>query len=188
MKKKQFINAIGLLILISVLFTNCSRYKEILNTDKIKLIHTTVNPSIDINGLESFEGLKIIFTNFLENIKIEKEITGTSISVEGLIPGIYTIVISGKAANNEGQLFYLNGSLVNYPIFNDNETIKIAVTGLKISPLVFKEIYFAGSPKNYFRDQFYEIYNNSDSPLYLDGLYFAALYPTIATENLPVWP
>ncbi|HUN01516.1 MAG TPA: DUF4876 domain-containing protein, partial [Niabella sp.] len=188
MKKKQFINAIGLLILISVLFTNCSRYKEILNTDKIKLIHTTVNPSIDINGLESFEGLKIIFTNFLENIKIEKEITGTSISVEGLIPGIYTIVISGKAANNEGQLFYLNGSLVNYPIFNDNETIKISVTGLRISPLVFKEIYFAGSPKNYFRDQFYEIYNNSDSPLYLDGLYFAALYPTIATENLPVWP
>ena len=61
MKKKRFINAIGLLILISVLFTNCSRYKEILNTDKIKLIHTTVNPSIDINGLESFEGLKIIF-------------------------------------------------------------------------------------------------------------------------------
>lgn len=188
MKKKQFINVIGLLILISVLFTNCSRYKEILNTDKIKLIHTTVNPSIDINGLESFGGLKVIFTNFLENIKIEKEITGTSISVEGLIPGIYTIVISGKAANNEGQLFYLNGSLVNYPIFNDNETIKISVTGLKISPLVFKEIYFAGSPKNYFRDQFYEIYNNSDSPLYLDGLYFAALYPTIATENLPVWP
>jgi hypothetical protein len=188
MKLKQFINIIGLLILILILFANCSRYKEILNTDKIKLIHTTVNPSIDINGIESLEGLKIIFTNFLENIKIEKEITGTSIGVEGLIPGIYTIVISGKAANNKGQLFYLNGSLVNYPIFNDNETIKISVTGLKISPLVFKEIYYAGSPKNYFRDQFYEIYNNSDSPLYLDGLYFAALYPTIATENLPVWP
>ena len=59
---------------------------------------------------------------------------------------------------------------------------------MKISPLVFKEIYYAGSAPNYFRDQFYEIYNNSDSILYLDGIYFAALYPTAATENLPVWP
>jgi hypothetical protein len=29
------------------------------------------------------------------------------------------------------------------------------------------------------QDQFYEINNNSDSILYLDGIYFAALYPML---------
>ena len=111
-----------------------------------------------------------------------------SVVIDSLIPGIYTLTVSGKTYDNQGQLYYLNGGLVNYPLIKNNETVEISISGLKISPLVFKEIYYAGSAPNYFRDQFYEIYNNSDSILYLDGIYFAALYPTAATENLPVWP
>jgi hypothetical protein len=60
------------------------------------------------------------------------------------------------------------------------------------SPLIFKEIYYCGSrPEKggvYFRDQFYEIYNNSADILYLDGIYFANLTPGTATTKLPIWP
>ena len=55
-----------------------------------------------------------------------------------------------------------------------------------MSPLIFKEIYYCGSrPEKggvYFRDQFYEIYNNSADILYLDGIYFANLTPGTASH------
>ena len=70
--------------------------------------------------------------------------------------------------------------------------MNIEVQGLKVSPLIFKEIYYCGSrPEKggvYFRDQFYEIYNNSADILYLDGIYFANLTPGTATTKLPIWP
>src|SRR3712207_7300122 len=49
-------------------------------------------------------------------------------------------------------------------LYEGIKTLEITLRVLKVSPLVFKEIYYAGSrtPLDgvYFRDQFYEIYNN----------------------------
>lgn len=188
MKKRNYLKLIIIATLFLGIFVSCSSFNDILDTEKVELLQTKIKIKMELEGFDSPEGLSIVLMNYLENIRIEKEFSGLSVPLDSLIPGIYTITISGKAYNNQGQLYYLNGGLVNQPLIKNNETVEITVSGLKISPLVFKEIYYAGSAPNYFRDQFYEIYNNSDSILYLDGIYFAALYPTAATENKPVWP
>lgn len=188
MKKRNYLKRIIISTLLLGIFVNCSSFSDILDTEKVEPLRTEIKIKIELEGFDSPHGLSIVLMNYIENIRIEKEFSGLSVPLDSLIPGIYTITISGKAYDNQGQLYYLNGGLVNQPLIKNNETVEITVSGLKISPLVFKEIYYAGSPPNYFRDQFYEIYNNSDSILYLDGIYFAALYPSAATENKPVWP
>jgi len=188
MKKRNYPKLIILSSILSGMFFNCSSFDKIMDTEKVEPLQAEIRIEIELEGFDSPEGLSIVLMNYLENIRVEKEFSGLSVVIDSLIPGIYTLTVSGKTYDNQGQLYYLNGGLVNYPLIKNNETVEISISGLKISPLVFKEIYYAGSAPNYFRDQFYEIYNNSDSILYLDGIYFAALYPTAATENLPVWP
>ena len=77
-------------------------------------------------------------------------------------------------------------------IFQEGTSLKLTIKGLKISPLIFKEIYYACSntplKKSYIHDQFYEVYNNSSSILYLDGIYFANLYPDRSNTDIPLWP
>jgi hypothetical protein len=77
----------------------------------------------------------------------------------------------------------------NYFLKDGNEVLELEVSGLREYPLIFKEIFFSGTAPFYFRNQFYEIYNNSpDQVIYLDGVYFANLTPTTATTTLPLWP
>ena len=112
--------------------------------------------------------------------------------VDGIIPGIYSVTVSGTAIDTENSEYYINGNSVNAALFKHGSALNIEVQGLKVSPLIFKEIYYCGSrPEKggvYFRDQFYEIYNNSADVLYLDGIYFANLTPGTATTKLPIWP
>jgi hypothetical protein len=62
-------------------------------------------------------------------------------------------------------------------------TVKAGIKG----NIIFKELYFCGVPSYYFRDQCYELYNNSNSVVYLDGLHLANLAPSTATTSLPTW-
>jgi hypothetical protein len=59
------------------------------------------------------------------------------------------------------------------------ETITISMDELKLeTPLVISEIYAAGPPGSglYFHDKYVEVYNQSDSVAYLDGLIIATVY------------
>ena len=180
---------ISAVITVAILFlTACESFSDALKTKEVTPISVTVNSRFSLPGFDSAEGLKIVFSNYEEALKIEKEFTASSVTVDGLTPGLYSVVISGRLQNSEGVWYYLNGSLVNYPIVDGNSVIDISVNGMQISPLVFKEIFYSGTAKFYFRNQFYEIYNNSDRQLYLDGIYFANLYPGKATTKLPIWP
>lgn len=58
------------------------------------------------------------------------------------------------------------------------EEIELALVSGQINDWVIKQVYYAGSHRvdgATFRDQFIEIYNNSDQVLYADGLSFAEL-------------
>ena len=109
-------------------------------------------------GFDGTSGLKLILNNYTEGIRVEKELISLTVEIGDLIPGMYSIVVSGKLKNKEGVWYYLNGSLVNHPVLNHRATIDLPISGQKISPLVFKEIFYAGTAKFYFRNQFYEIY------------------------------
>lgn len=170
----------------------CDSYGDLLDVDEIKAITVSVNVEPALDNLAGLQGLKLKLDNYDEGVHYEKEFDGKTVSIAGVIPGIYTVIVSGEAVDTEANSYYVNGSEVNTGLFDDNATVDIVLQGLKVSPLVFKEIYYAGcrTPLNatYYRDQFYELYNNSSEVMYLDGLYFANLTPGRASATLPVWP
>ncbi len=185
--KKVNINTIAYICLL-LLLSSCYDYKEIVKTDKVESITVKLTTNfVDISP-ESLTGLSVSFENFEEGVKTTMPLSAILMNVDDLIPGIYTINISGQVKDKSGKTFYVNGNRINYAVIPGNEELSIDVAGGVLSPIVFKEIYYTGSPTRYFRDQFYELYNNSNEVVYLDGIYFAHLCPTKATTKLPVWP
>lgn len=72
----------------------------------------------------------------------------------------------------------LNGTLSNESITGASSSVNILMKAGRVGGWVFKQIYYAGSHTSNgaaFRDQFVEIYNNSNETLYADSLYFAQL-------------
>lgn len=171
-----------------MIFAGCKKISEGLDTERVGEYSVSIQAPSELDGVNSTAGLKIVFENFAEGFKLEKILGEGTTKIEGLIPGIYSINISGRVENTSGESYYLSGSKINYAIIKNGSAIEIPVTGLKVSPLIFSEIYFAGTAPNYFRNQFYEVYNNSDEVIYLDGLCFANLTPATATTTLPLWP
>jgi hypothetical protein len=97
--------------------------------------------------------------------------------------GVYNIQITARkilSANNSGAkvVANLSGIIQKINIIGENQEILIPLSLAKLTEgFVIKEIYYAGSTtpasKTYNKDQFIEIYNNSDSVLYADGISIA---------------
>lgn len=174
------------------LLMGCDSFKDISDATEVESIDVNVDLEIAVENVAELKGLTVKFDNYDEDLHYVENVTGSSVKVDGIIPGIYSITVSGTAIDTENSEYYINGNSVNEALFKNGSTLNIKVKGLKVSPLIFKEIYYCGSrPQKggvYFRDQFYEIYNNSAEIQYLDGVYFANLAPGIATTKLPVWP
>ena len=139
------------------------------------------------------------FTNANTGLTVTAESENGIATATGLTPGLYNILANASLAV-ETNAYILSGSASNVNLTTDGQEVTIAITATKESALIFKEIYYAGctfpSPSasdpeataTYFRDQFYEIYNNSAQTQYLDGVYFANLVPGKSSTTLPVWP
>jgi hypothetical protein len=108
-----------------------------------------------------------------------------------VIPGVYNITVR-STQKYDGKSYILNGLAQNVTLTEDVTTVSdkyaITIQPLLGSPLCIREMYYAGSPGGYFRDQFYEIYNNGEEVIYLDHLCLAHLVPEYATTALPEWP
>lgn len=174
------------------LLAGCESFEDASNAEDVNEISVSIEVSSLVQGVESFDGFTVTF----EDVKygtVQSETISSENTDFTVIPGIYKIDVSGEFTDSSHDTYMLNGNKVNYPLVTDGEVIEITVNGLRQANLLFKEIYYAGSKTplntNYFRDQFYELYNNSeDEIIYLDGIYFASLYPVTATTTLPVWP
>ena len=153
MHKKIYLALIG----AASFLISCDSFSDALGTKEITPISVTIRPEITVPGFDGTSGLKLILNNYTEGIRVEKELTSSTVEIGDLIPGMYSIVVSGKLKNKEGVWYYLNGSLVNHPVLNHRSTIDLPISGQKISPLVFKEIFYSGTANFYFRNQFYEI-------------------------------
>ncbi|CDD81755.1 putative uncharacterized protein [Bacteroides sp. CAG:462] len=174
-------------------FASCEDFKDANRAETVAPIEVSVNLTLDVTNVASTENFTVRFDNYDEDLHIAEEFDGIdAISVDGIIPGIYTVTVSGTVYNEEGDEYTVNGNIVNKAIYQSGTSLDITVQGLRVSPLLLKEIYYAGSrtPAGgvYFRDQFYEIYNNSEETEYLDGIYFANLTPGKSSTTLPVWP
>ncbi|MCF0174983.1 MAG: DUF4876 domain-containing protein [Bacteroidales bacterium] len=114
----------------------------------------------------------------------EKNVTSTKATavIEGVYAGVYNVSIAGSATE-DGITKNYSGTVANVSVLAD-ATVTVAAEVVEPA-LVFKEIYYTGckytapgaeKESNYFKDQFYEIYNNSDNTIYVDGLCIGTVY------------
>ena len=179
---------IYLLALVALMATSCTKaFDNLSDATEVAPITLKFNLNVEAEDLVGYD-LTLKLTNYDENLEYVIPATTTNIEAK-VIPGIYTAVISGKgfSSNAEVSEYLMNGSLVNEPLTTNGKTYNMTVkAGIK-GNVIFKELYFCGVPSYYFRDQCYELYNNSNSVVYLDGLHLANLAPSTATTSLPTW-
>ena len=138
-----------------------------------------------------FTNLEAVFNNFSEGIETVVKVGSDGVAMAEVIPGVYNITVR-STQKYDGKSYILNGLAQNVTLTEDVTTVSdkyaITIQPLLGSPLCIREMYYAGSPGGYFRDQFYEIYNNGEEVIYLDHLCLAHLVPEYATTALPEWP
>ena len=185
---KKYISILATCLILGA----CDSFKDLNDVKEIAPISVNVALDFNIENLAEVKDLKVKFDNYDEDLHYEKTINKNELEMSDIIPGLYTINVSGIALDDEVNEYLINGSVVNYPVFQNDETLYLTIKGKKRSPLILKEIYYACSKdplnKSYIYDQFYEVYNNSPKTLYLDGIHFADLNPIRATSTLPIWP
>lgn len=141
-------------------------------------------------GIPSPESYGVKISNFATGSVIETTTENGIATAVGIIPGVYTVTVS--ASQNQGGFTYtLAGSESNVSLIADGAEVVVKVDAVKEAALVFKEIYYTGvDPANfYFRDQFYEIYNNSTEVVYADGLCIAeTVFANIDKSVIYEWP
>ena len=107
---------------------------------------------------------------------------------EGLSPGPYSLSASRELTASEASRVTgtaasvdLSSTLPTKTLEGPSDSpleIQLGTTG--VGTFVFSEVYYTGSPLpeggNYFRDQFFELYNNTGETLEADGLYIGVVH------------
>ncbi len=151
--------------------------------------------------IPSPESYSVTISNFATGAAVETSTENGVALAEGLVPGVYSITASGLSGK-DGFSYTITGSSSNVDLLNDGDVVNISVDAVKEAALVFKEIYYTGcefksvdeesgteTVNRYFRDQFYEIYNNSTQTVYADGLCISTtLYANYDNSVIYEWP
>ena len=170
---------------------SCGQFNELGDAPMVTPIEVSISLNSLIGDIDYGEEMLVKLDNYGEGIHYEKVFSGENCTVDGIIPGIYTINVTGTGVVTSGEEYMLAGSALNAEIIDARE-VKIGIRGSAKGKLVFSEIYYCGSkPVNafsYFRDQFYEIANNTDEVQYLDGLYFGNTETIDFDKTRPIWP
>jgi hypothetical protein len=183
-----------LIVAILALFTaaSCQQFEEASKIGEIESLSVVVKANLNLGSAPAPNTINVKLVNFAE--RFEKTATmgaNGTVTVEDIIPGIYTITLSSEKAQ-DGFTYNYSGNLVNVDLVTNNKQVTVNLGASKSGALVLKEVYYCGSRTptggSYFRDQFYEIYNNSETVQNVKGLCIAILNPLTATANLPVWP
>lgn len=180
------------MLLSLFLFTSCEQFQEAGKAKEIKSLNAVVKVNLNIGNAPKPESLNVRLINYEERYEVTTSVSADgSVTIGNIIPGIYTITASAEMSK-DGFTYNYSGNVVNIDIVNDNKQVEIEIGASKSGALILKEIFYCGSRTptggSYFRDQFYEIYNNSEDIQNVKGLCIALLNPNTATANLPVWP
>lgn len=182
---KRYITALSTACVL--IFSACDKMESALETNDIQYLSVSLTAIPTVPEITSTEGLMVTFENFTEGFKLQKQLSEGVNVIDSLIPGTYSINITGSVDLGDRE-YVINGSKVNQVLMQDGAALSVDISGSAIGKLAFSEIFYAGTNPRYFRDQFYEIINNSEDVIYLDGIFFANLTPTTATTELPTWP
>ena len=179
-------SAITLMVLAVLTMVGCQKTGTKTISINVKVDETKLVSA----GIPSPESYGVKISNFATGSVIETTTENGIATATDIIPGVYTISVS--ASQNQGGFTYtIAGSESNVSLIADGAEVVVRVDAVKEAALVFKEIYYTGvDPANlYFRDQFYEIYNNSTEVVYADGLCIAeTVFANIDKSVIYEWP
>ena len=200
---KRYINYIAAFAAALFSVSCAEMVNDAREAEKVQLIQVAYK--VDINDFTAADGnqvsapeewygqIKVTFNNFAEGIETTVGVDANGVATAELIPGIYNIMAStDKKQEYAHRKYIVNGLAQNVPLTTNVTSVgegnSIKINPVMDSPLCIREMYYAGSEGGYFRDQFYEIYNNGDEVVYLDHFCLAHLVPEYATASLPEWP
>lgn len=148
----------------------CSDKEEVAQNYDVKV---TVVAGNDVT-LDDIKDLEVTAVNLATSQE------QTAAAVNGMVSfslpsGRYDFRATGSCADYDVNGMESNVSVTSATSVNIN-----IYTLAKNSTLIFKEVYFSGVKDFYFKDGFYEIYNNSDEVQYLDGVILG-----VVDEGLP---
>ena len=179
-------SAITLMVLAVLAMVGCQKTGTKTISINVKVDETKLVAA----GIPSPESYGVKISNFATGSAIETTTENGIATATDIIPGVYTISVS--ASQNQGGFTYtIAGSESNVSLIADGAEVVVKVDAVKEAALVFKEIYYTGvDPANfYFRDQFYEIYNNSTEVVYADGLCIAeTVFANYDKSIIYEWP
>ena len=126
----------------------------------------TLDESSFVADIPSPTSYTVTFTETNTGTVTKFESTGNQVSVKQLVAGVYNVVASAQYKN------YI-GSASSVTIDSADALKTIAISANASSTLVFREIFYCCSKssagKSYLKDNFFEVYNNGDDTIYLDG-------------------
>ena len=146
-----------------------------VSCQKEEVVPVAVSVVVDESALvdvPSPESYTVSLTNLSTAEVMTAETENSTASFMSVVPGLYGVSVLATASDG-GKSYNYSGSVSSVEISAEGQTIKVPVTVAESSALVLKEIYYACSGDYYIREQFYEVYNNSDATVYLDGLCIA---------------
>lgn len=155
-------------------------------------VNANVQLAVDENEVwfdVPYEAAEITMVNKATNnsYQLKADATG-KIVLRNLVPGNYSINVSLQiTAVKYTELtgvyreddFYLNYALTDKSLYADEDFTITLIATETVGGFVIKQIYYAGSHTTdaaLNRDNFIEIYNNSDEILYADSLVIALVY------------
>lgn len=145
----------------------------------------TVNESALAADVVKPSSYKVTVTNVATAAEFSAQTENGTAVVSGLIPGVYNVTATAVTVSG-GSTFSIAGETKSASLLEEGAAVSVTVSAVKESALILKEIFYNGtsfdladpadvwSGTTYFRDQFYEIYNNSTETVYADGLCFGA--------------
>ncbi len=191
-------NKILIFIWLGLLSLSCSEFLSVDPKPEVTEREVTFkivfkDKSGFMNTLYGSDFVRDAFVTLKSNLlgseyNLTSDSTGT-IKIEGIISDVYLITASREMTPEEMQI--ISGTMAtNVRLVNkskriielnagDNQTIEIEMEMVVgTSPLVISEIYASGPPGAglYYHDKYVEIFNQSDSVWYLDGLMIAVVY------------
>ena len=177
-------SAITLLVLAALAAAGCQKTVTKPISINVKVDETKIAEA----GIKSPDSYDVTISNFATGTAIEAKTENGLATATGIVPGVYTVTVS--ATQNEGGFTYtIAGSESNASLLADGDEVTVKVDAVKEAALVFKEIYYTGVPDFYFRDQFYEIYNNSTEVVYADSLCIAeTVFASYDKSVIYEWP
>lgn len=177
-------SAITLMVLAVLAMVGCQKTGTKTISINVKVDETKIAAA----GITSPESYEVKISNFATGSVIETTTENGLATATGIVPGVYTVTVSGSQ-NQGGFIYTIAGSESNASLLADGDEVTVKVDAVKEAALVFKEIYYTGVKDFYFRDQFYEIYNNSTEVVYADNLCIAeTIFASYDKSIIYEWP